>query len=61
MTREDLTGLLEKFATAAISVSMVPQWTTDEKYEMISTSLEVVVDTIMFCTDRDRLTIPSIN
>ena len=61
MTRKDLTGLLEKFATAAISVSMVPQWTTDEKYEMISTSLEVVVDTIMFCTDRTRITNPSQN
>jgi len=61
MTREELASLLEKFATAAISVSMVPQWTTDEKYEMISTSLEVVVDTIMFCTDRTRIANPSTN
>ena len=61
MTREELASLLEKFATAAISVSMVPQWTTDEKYDIIRNSLDTVVDTVMFCTDRNRLTTPSIN
>ena len=61
MTREDLAKLLEHFATAAISVSMVPQWTTDEKYDIIRNSLDTVVDTVMFCTDRTRLTNPSIN
>ena len=61
MTREDLADLLEKFATTTISVSMVPHWTTDEKYEIISNSLDTVVDTVMFCTDRTRLTNPSIN
>lgn len=61
MTREDLARLLEQFATAAISVSMVPQWTTDEKYEIIRNSLDVVVETVMFRTDRTRLTNPSQN
>ena len=61
MTREDLSKLLEHFATTAISVSMVPEWTADEKYEMIMDSLDIVTDTVMFCTDRNRLTTPSSN
>lgn len=61
MTREDLAKLLEHFATCAISVSIVPEWTPDEKYEIIRDSLDTVVDTVMFCTDRNRLTTPSHN
>lgn len=61
MTREDLTKLLEHFATCAISVSLVPEWTVDEKHEMIMDSLDIVADTVMFCTDRTRITNPSTN
>lgn len=61
MTREDLSRLLEQFATVAISVSMVPEWTVDEKYKIILDSLDTVTDTVMFCTDRTRLTNPSHN
>jgi len=61
MTREDLAKLLEQFATVAISVSMVPEWTADEKYKIILDSLDTVTDTVMFCTDRTRLTNPSQN
>ena len=59
MTREDLAKLLEHFATVAISVSMVPEWTPDEKYEIIRDSLDTVTDTVMICTKRN--TSPSIN
>lgn len=61
MKREDLAQLLEQFATVAISVSMVPEWTADEKYKIIRDSLDTVTDTVMFCTDRTKLTTPSHN
>lgn len=61
MTREELARLLEHFATCAISVSMVPEWTAKEKYAIILNSLDTVVDTVMICTDRNRITTPSAN
>ena len=61
MTREDLTQLLEHFATVAISVSLVPEWTVTKKEKIILDSIDTVADTVMFCTDRNRLTTPSSN
>jgi hypothetical protein len=61
MTREDLAKLLEHFATCAISVSMVTEWTVDQKHEMIMDSIDTVADTVIFCTDRTRITNPSTN
>lgn len=61
MTRDDLAKLLEHFATVAISVSMVPEWTVDQKHEMIMDSLDIVADTVIFCTDRKRIVQPSVN
>jgi len=61
MTREELARLLEHFATTAISVSMVPEWTADEKYKIILDSIDTVTDTVMFCTDKSRFITPSIN
>lgn len=61
MTREDLSKLLEHFATTAISVSLVPEWTVTEKEKIILDSIDIVTDTVMFCTDRTRFTTPSTN
>jgi hypothetical protein len=61
MIREDLSKLLEQFAICAISVSIVPEWTLDEKQKIISDSIDTVVETVMFCTDRNRVATPSIN
>jgi len=61
MTREDLTQLLEHFAICAISVSQVEEWTVDQRHEMIMDSLDIVADTVMFCTDKKRVLRPSAN
>lgn len=61
MTREDLAELLEKFATCAISASMVPEWTADQKLEVIMRSIDTVVETVMICSDKSRVANPSIN
>jgi hypothetical protein len=61
MTREDLSKLLEQFAICAISVSIVPEWTVEEKEKIITDSIDTVVETVMFCTDKKRVLCPSAN
>ena len=60
MTREELARLLEKFAILAIQTAMTPM-EVDDQHDIIASSIDTVVETVMFCTDRDRLTTPSIN
>jgi len=61
MTREDLSKLVEHFATVAISVSLVPECTVTVKVKIILDSIDTVADTVMFCTERTRFTTPSHN
>lgn len=61
MTSEELAKLLEHFATCIISISIVPEWTVEEKEKIIADSIDTVVETVMFCTDRNRVAVPSIN
>ena len=60
MTGEELARLLEKFAILAIQTAMTPM-EADDQHDIIASSIDTVVETVMFCTDRDRLTTPSIN
>jgi hypothetical protein len=61
VTREELSKILEQFATCAISTAMVPHWTVDEQYDIICNSIDKIVTTVMIATDRNRLVTPSIN
>ena len=61
MTREELSKILEQFATCAISTSMVPYWTVEEQYDIIRNGIDAIVTTVMIANDRNRLTTPSIN
>jgi hypothetical protein len=60
MTREELARLLEQFAVVAIQVATATM-EPDEQHAIISSSIDTVVETVMFCSDRNRLTIPSAN
>ncbi len=60
MTREELSDLLEKFAILAIRTTMTPM-EVDDQHDIIASSIDTIVETVMFCTDRNRLTTPSQN
>jgi hypothetical protein len=60
MTREELARLLEQFAIVAIQTVMTPM-KVDDQHAIIASSIDTVVKTVMFCNDRNRLTIPSAN
>lgn len=60
MTREELAKLLEQFAVVVIKTSFT-DLDPDSQYAMISSCIDTVTDTVMFCTDRNRITTPSDN
>ena len=60
MTREELAQLLEQFAIVAIQTAIAPM-AVDDQHAIIASSIDTVVETVMFCSDRNRITIPSAN
>lgn len=60
MTHEDLTRLLETFAVLVIKTSMA-DLDADSQYALIAGGIDEIAETVMFCTDRNRLTNPSAN
>ena len=60
MTHQDLARLLEKFAIVAIQTVMTPM-EVDDQHAIIASSIDTIVETVMFCNDRNRLVTPSIN
>lgn len=61
MTREELSKILEQFAVCVLGTAMVPHWTTDEQYDIISNGIDAIVDTVMMVNDRKRIVAPSAN
>lgn len=60
MTSEDLAKILEQFAVVVLKTSQT-DLDVDSQYAVITSGIETIVDTIMFCTDKSRATAPSIN
>lgn len=60
MTREELAKILEEFAVLVLKTSMTgidPGF----QYELITSGIDTITETVMFCSDRNRLTTPSTN
>lgn len=60
MTHEDLAKLLEQFAVVVLQTART-DLSMDDQYSMITGSIDTIVDTVMFCVDRSRITAPSAN
>ena len=60
MTREDLAKLLETFAVLVLKTHMT-DLDTDSQYAVIAAGIDNIAETVMFCTDRNRITNPSAN
>ena len=60
MTREELNAILEQFAVCVIGTVMANK-SSDEQYSLIYSGIDTIVETVMFCNDRNRLTTPSLN
>lgn len=60
MTREDLTKILEEFAVLVLKTGLT-NIDPDQQYELISSGIDTIADTVMFCTDRSRISNPSRN
>lgn len=60
MTREDLARILEQFAIVVLKTSQTDM-DVDSRYAMIAGGIDTIVETVMFCTDRNRITTPSAN
>jgi hypothetical protein len=60
MSREKLARLLEQFAIVAIQTAMTPM-EVDDQHAIIASSIDTIVETVMFCSDKSRVTIPSLN
>jgi hypothetical protein len=59
MTREELSKILEQFAVCVIHTSMTDM-EPDEQYTLISSGIDMIVETVMICTER-KLPCPSAN
>lgn len=60
MTREELARLLEQFAIVAIQTAITPIDVNDQ-HSIIASSIDTIVETVMFCSDKSRIANPSIN
>jgi hypothetical protein len=60
MTSEELSKILEQFAICVIHTAMTDMG-PDEQYDLISSGIDKIVETVMFVNDRNRLAIPSSN
>jgi len=60
MTREELARLLEQFAIVTIQTSRT-NLSVDYQHSIIVDSIDTIVETVMFCSDKSRVANPSIN
>lgn len=60
MTHEDLARILEQFAIVVLKTSQTGL-DVDSQYAVITGGIDTIVETVMFCTDRNRITTPSAN
>lgn len=60
MTQEDLARILEQFAIVVLKTSQTGM-DVDSQYAVITSGIDTIVETVMFCTDRNRITTPSAN
>lgn len=60
MTREELSKILETFAVLVIKTT-ISGVDPDTQYALISGGIDTITETVMFCSDRNRLTNPSAN
>jgi len=60
MTHEDLAKILEQFAIVVLQTSQTGL-DVDSQYAVIADGIDTIVETVMFCTDRNRITTPSAN
>lgn len=60
MTREELARLLEQFAIVAIQTAITPI-SVDYQHSIIASSIDTIVETVMFCSDKSRVANPSMN
>jgi hypothetical protein len=60
MTQEDLARILEQFAVVVLKTSQTGL-DPDAQYAIILDSIDTVVQAVMFCTDRGRISTPSMN
>lgn len=60
MTHEDLARILEQFAIVVLQTSQTGL-DVDSQYAVITGGIDTIVETVMFCTDRNRITTPSAN
>lgn len=60
MTREELARLLEQFAIVAIQTA-ITDIGVDNQHAIIASSIDTIVETVMFCSDKSRVANPSIN
>lgn len=60
MTHEDLARILEQFAIVVLK-TLQTGMDVDSQYGVITSGIDTIVETVMFCTDRNRITTPSAN
>lgn len=60
MTREELSKILETFAVLVIKTT-ISGVDPDTQYELISSGIDTITETVMFVTDKNRAVRPSIN
>ena len=60
MTHEELARILEKFAIVVLETYKTDIG-VDNQYAIIASSIDTIVETVMFCNDRNRLSTPSAN
>lgn len=60
MTREELSKILETFAVLVIKTT-ISGVDPDTQYELISSGIDTITETVMFVTDKNRAVQPSIN
>ena len=60
MTHQDLARILEQFAIVVLKTSQTDM-DVDSQYALITDGIDTIVQTVMFCTDRNRITTPSAN
>jgi len=60
MTQQDLARILEQFAIVILKTAQT-DLDVDSQYTLITDGIDTIVQTVMFCTDRNRITTPSAN
>lgn len=60
MTREELARLLEQFAVLVLKTGAT-NIDPETQYGVMASGIDTIVETVMFCTDRGRISTPSLN